>query len=180
MTNAAEPPLRPNNRYSGRSVPGSLQFPCLDEPGGALRGISANFLDRRSRMMLGAPALASRRDLNLVGSMSGPVTTKSPLISRVVSVAMMPWALGLHAKTRWSRNCRMGTHISDQPGVLLQRPDPDHLVHRGLASRARHAASFLRNVRHDKRPLDRVRRLLDERQRVLGWFGFSFTAVCFC
>jgi hypothetical protein len=40
-------------------------------------------------------SLASRRDLNFIGSTSGPVTTKSPLIIRMVSVVI--------AAPRWAR-----------------------------------------------------------------------------
>jgi hypothetical protein len=54
-----------------------------------------------------------------------------------------------HVATGWAL-------VSDQPRLVLQGCDPDHLVHRGLAPWARHTTSSLRKVRHDKRSPCRV------------------------
>ena len=49
----------------------------------------ANLRDRRAGMVRLAPVVAPReRLLNFIGSMSGPVTMKSPLTSRMVSVVI--------------------------------------------------------------------------------------------
>ena len=113
-----------------------------------------------------ADALAPVSSARYVGA--GHRRSSSP---RIVGLRRGPKHAG-HVAAGWAL-------ISDQPRLVLQRLDPDHLVHRGLAAWARYTISSFRKVRHANDPLRRGSRASTSVNA--SWSGLvaALRPVCF-